>query len=173
LRAGFVKAIVVGAALVTWPTPAGAQTSPELGVSYGILRIYEETAPFGFAVDVSKPFSAVGAGMGLGVIGEFALNQLGDIGFDRDITQTTFMGGVRVGSIGQRKVRPFGQFLLGGLKWTDFDTDFAVQPGAGIRLTLHPRFDVRVQVDFPIDFFEGTSETGYRFNLGVVIPMGL
>jgi hypothetical protein len=161
--------VLATALLLASVVPAAAQN--EVGLSYSILRLYEETAPAGFTVDFSRRLATVGTTAGLTAVGELSVNMFGDIGYENDTTQFTFMGGMRF-ITGPGKVRPFGQFLIGGLKWTDFETDLAVQPGAGLQVSIRPRLDLRGQIDFPIDFFAGESEVGYRFNVGVVMPLG-
>jgi len=160
------KSVVLGlAVLLSSVVPAAAQG--EFGISYSFLRQWEEPAPAGVTIDYTHPVTTIGTSAALGAVGEFSMNRLSDI----DITQTTFLGGVRVTAAGGGRIQPFGQFLLGVLHWPDIN-DFAIQPGGGVKIGMNPAFDLRVQVDFPIDFFEGETETGFRLNVGVVFPVG-
>ena len=81
-----------------------------------------------------------------------------EFGFSIDADLYTFMGGVRY----YRRlanVTPFAQFLLGGghlsaetsflgFSESDSQTEFAIQPGAGIDIHLTDRFAARFQDDW-------------------------
>lgn len=150
--------------------PAAAQDAT-VGVSYSVLRQYEVTAPVGFVVDFSKAVGSLGAGA-MSVVGEFGLNRFSDEDLFEDENQFSYMGGIRLSApTSTGGITPFGQFLVGGLSSFD-QNDFAVQPGGGVAFNLNPGTDVRVQVDFPIDFAESQTYKGVRFNVGLVWSLG-
>jgi hypothetical protein len=173
VRIRTITSFILGSAfLLASAAPAAAQTSTkaEVGVSYSILKMYDLTAPIGFAVDFGKQITSVGAGS-LGIVGEFGMNRFTDDIIVEDENQFSFMGGVRFAGPQSGKIRPFGQFLVGGLSSFE-QNDFAVQPGAGININIKENMDWRVQVDFPIDFAENETFKGFRFNVGLVWWIG-
>lgn len=160
------------ALLLITAVPAAAQDA-NVGVSYSFLRQYEISAPVGVAVDFSKAVGSLGTGT-MSVVGEFGLNRFSDedVLGDESESQFSYMGGVRFSApTTSGGITPFGQFLVGGLSSFD-QNDFAIQPGGGIAFNVNPNTDVRVQVDFPIDFAESETFTGFRFNVGVVWALG-
>jgi hypothetical protein len=121
------------------------------------------TAPFGVTTDFSrKVMSLSGDGC---LVGEFSFSHF------TGASVMTFMGGFRAAERIAPKVKVFGQFLAGALHVFG-ETDFAVQPGGGVDVAVNPRFDLRIRLDFPIDFFDGGHQTGKRFGVGIVIPVG-
>jgi hypothetical protein len=135
----------------------------------------EQNAPVGFAIDFAKPIRPMGTGS-LGIVGEVGHNRFHDDLFDETLGQTTFMGGVRF-SGPSSATQMFGQILAGAIKGggTDFSdgyTDFGIQPGVGLKLSGGENFDFKVQLDFPIDFYDGGNSKGLRLNFGVVFNLG-
>lgn len=171
MRIRNVSSFILGFAfLLTSAAPAAAQGT-DVGVSYSLLRMYEVTAPIGFAVDLSRDVGTMGAGA-MSVVGEFGMNRFTDDVLGDDETQFSYMGGIRFSAPATSGgITPFGQFLVGGLSSFD-ENDFAVQPGAGVKFNLNPGTDLRVQVDFPIDFAESDTYKGFRFNVGAVWAIG-
>ena len=49
---------------------------------------------------------------------------------------------------------------------------FAIQPGGGVDIRLSDSVAVRVQVDFPTTFVDGSHGTAFRFAPGIVIRTG-
>jgi len=171
VRIRTISFFILGTALLLVSAAPAAAQDADVGVSYSILRQYEVTAPVGFAVDVSKAVGAVGNGT-MRVVGEFGMNRFTDEDLIDAETQFSYMGGLRFAApTSTGGITPFGQFLVGGLSSFD-ENDFAVQPGGGVAFDLNPNTDVRVQVDFPIDFAESKTFTGFRFNVGVVWAIG-
>jgi len=158
----------LGTALfLTAAAPAAAQ-APEVGVSYSFLRMTETNAPAGFAVDFAKAVAPLGTGS-LGVVGEFGLNRFtSDVG---DWTTTSYLGGVRFSGPSAGPAQLFGQFLLGAMHGEGY-TDFAIQPGVGVKFRANEQIDFRTQVDFPVDFYDGGNDAGFRLNFGIVFKIG-
>lgn len=172
MRIRKVTGLILGSAfLLASAAPAAAQSNQtEVGVSYSILKMYDLTAPAGFAVDFGKQIAPMGGGS-LGIVGEFGLNRFTDDVLIESENQVSLMGGVRFAGPRSGKIRPFGQVLAGLLSSFE-EQDFAIQPGVGVNVNLTPTMDWRVQVDFPIDFAESDTYKGFRFNVGLVWWLG-
>ena len=127
------------------------------------MKVSSVNAPVGGMIDVAHKVLVL-SGDG---------DVVGEVNFSRfeGATVATVMGGFRAAERVAPRAKVFGQLLV-GLWHDDAGTDFALQPGAGIDVPVNPRFDLRVRLDFPIDFFEGAHQTATRFGVGVVIPIG-
>jgi len=140
----------------------------EVGLTYSILHADEATAGLGFGIDFAKMLREVTPDIGLHAVGEFGVNH-----FDGGTTES-FLGGARFMGHSNPKARPFGQVLAGithgaGSSGTNFTLQFG--GGADVALTALKNCDLRVQVDFPIVFFDGGHDTGFRFNFGIALPL--
>ena len=82
-------------------------------------------------------------------------------------------------------MNPFGQFLAGVVRQgarrpehaqsrevSASAAAFAIQPGGGVDIRLSDSVAVRVQVDFPTTFVDGSHGTAFRFAPGIVIRTG-
>jgi len=68
------------------------------------------------------------------------------------------------------KVEVGGVRLSGGaLGFTASETDVAVQPGAGVDVTVTPNMAVRVQGDYRLIRSSGASDNNFRLMLGIVL----
>jgi hypothetical protein len=77
----------------------------------------------------------------------------------------------------RRKARPFAQVLLGGGQDNGTGTGKinhypVLLPGGGTDLSVSPRLNVRLLLDFPILMAYGDSLTGTRFSVGISFPLG-
>lgn len=170
---------VIGAVLSTalllaaFVTPAAAQEKgATVGVGISFLNNDGETGT-GITADVAKNVHTAGKAA-IGVVGDLSYNKF-DFG-------KLFMisGGVRVTGNVHEKVDLFGQFLVGMGRFSAddcdgdgcSDTDPVFTPGFGVNIKANEKIMVRAQLDFPIDKFEGGSETFKRFWFGVVFGLG-
>jgi len=147
---------------------SGTGSAGEVGLTYSILHADETTAKIGFGIDFAKMLREVTPDIGLHGVGEFGVNH-----FDGGTTES-FLGGARFMGRSMPQARPFGQVLAGithgaGSSGTNFTLQFG--GGADIALTALKNCDLRVQVDFPIVFFDGGHDTGFRFNFGIALPV--
>jgi hypothetical protein len=162
VRIGSVKNILFGSALLlATAAPVFAQGTVGAGLSF--LHDDGATAT-GFTIDYASVKPATDKAT-FGFVGDFGLNK-----FDGG-TVTSYLGGVRVAIPGNAKVKPFAQFVLGA-EHAGGETDFALQPGAGVDFVVSPTLDVRVQIDFRNVRFDGGSVNGQRYTFGVAIPIG-
>jgi len=176
---GFVMVLLLSSA-PAWAQTSGASStrtrprdtpseepmgSQHASAGWNMLRIdaSQGTAPFGVTTDYSRKVMHL-SGDGC-LVGEFSFSHF------TGASVTTFMGGFRAAERVAPNVKVFGQFLAGMLH-SFGETDFAVQPGGGVDITVNPRFDVRIRLDFPIDFFDGLHQTGTRFGIAIVVPIG-
>lgn len=183
MRIKSVMTLVLGTAvLVAFAAPAMAQARPtapaassstassdsaaEFGIGYSYLRIGGEGAPAGFDAYYTKDVSTMSMGS-LGFIGDFGVNHF------TDGTAELVTGGVRLNfKGGSSKAKFYGQ-VTGGLAHAFSSSQFALDFGGGVDMPLQGKnFDFVVQIDFPVVFFSGASETGLRLNVGVAIPVG-
>ncbi len=164
-----ISKIVVGTVMgLALAVPAAAQNSagPNVSVGYSIFNLENSTSGAGFLAGVEYPVSTSG-NLGISAVGEIGIHRFGDF----DTTITSFMGGGRISGLSNEVFRPFGQVLVGGIHSPGI-TDFSLSFGGGVDVTLNAPVNVRAEIDFPIDYFEGTHETGKRFTFSVVLPFG-
>lgn len=132
----------------------------------------EETGT-GFSVDISKALVS-SRRMSIGGIGDFGWHH-----FD-GYTSMSFMGGARVAATGNARFVPFGQFMIGPVRFsTSFcsgeecsETDLAFAPGGGVDARITDRMNLRAQIDFFIIRFGDETEHATRFTCGVSMPIG-
>jgi len=140
--------------------PIGAQSA---SVGWNLQHVSEDTAPFGVTVDyANKRMRLTGDG---DLVGEFNLSHFSGA------TEISLMGGFRAAERVAPNLKVFGQVLAGMLHGPGF-TDFCVQPGGGVDVSINPKFDLRIRLDFPIDIFSGGHQTGTRIGVGVAVPIG-
>jgi hypothetical protein len=74
------------------------------------------------------------------------------------------------------RVTPFAQLLVGPFIATGTgpaDVETALQPGAGIDISLRPRLGIRAGGDFRRVFADGEHADQFRFQIGVVLTSRL
>jgi hypothetical protein len=180
-----VMTLALGTAvLVAFAAPAMAQARPaappattsssttssdpggEFGIGYSFLHLGGASAAAGFDAYYTQDFRTMSIGS-LGFVGDFSVNHSGTFGTGELVT-----GGVRVNFKTSSKAKFYGQ-VTGGLSHFPSESQFVLDFGGGVGMPLQGKnFDVFAQVDFPVVFFAGASETGFRLNVGVAIPVG-
>ena len=87
----------------------------------------------------------------------------------------SFLGGARYTAYSAGKVSVFGQALVGAARSSlgvdttvSPETDFALQPGGGVDVTLAPKWAVRVQGDFRAIRASGSTTKQERVAAGIV-----
>jgi hypothetical protein len=171
----FVIALTTPAAAqgtVAGQRPGAADSRPLLGGGLSFLTDGEETGT-GFAVDISKALFSSGR-MSVAGVGDFGWHH-----FD-GFTSLSFMGGTRVTVSGSARFAPFGQFLIGPVRFnTSFcdgedcsETDLAFAPGGGIDIRITERMNLRAQIDFFLIRFGDETQSATRVTLGVSMPIG-
>lgn len=158
--------------LLMTPVSAEAQRGQtDIGVGYQWIRPDDWTLPVGGVLDVSDTISrhlaVVGeVGWSRGVAKQFGL---------RDVTSVLHIGGgVRWITADGRRVKPFGQVLLGFGRFatdverfgSDSDLGLMLQPGGGMMVRFGRGPDIFGQMDFRLLFHEGGSTNAARFAVG-------
>ena len=194
MRSWQLKGLFLGLALLL-STPMTAAAQGTLGAGLSFLG---DEGGTGFTVDYSAPFRTMTNDRTLGWVGDFSFhrNSFDGFGFEGDITNLTFQGGVRIGGpIGtDGRLTWHGQGLVGILRSSfdfgvddftedfceefdidcddlgggDSETGFIFTPGAGINYWFNPQTAFRAQFDIPIG--EGGNTT--RFWFGISRRMG-
>jgi hypothetical protein len=119
----------------------------------------------GFFGPASAP-QATDLGLFLNIVGEL------NIGFFEGGNVWTVGGGPQIVKLLSEKLAVYGHMQVGILRDFGF-TDFMLQPGGGVIFALdNQKFLLTGGIDFPIDFFEGGSQTGRQLGFGVVLPLG-
>jgi hypothetical protein len=162
----------------------------ETMMGWGLLRTSGgKNLPIGWSGSVATTINPW-----MSIVGEASGNYTADAaslyGFERFVgysyKEHTFLGGPKfVGRFAEGRVNPFGQFLAGveidniGVDVLDGlvddhakDTYFAIQPGGGVDIGLTDSLAIRMQVDRRTAFFDGGSDSSWRFMPGVVIRTG-
>ncbi len=98
-----------------------------------------------------------------------------------DLSQVTFLVGARHVWHGGRRLRPFGQLLVGGARTKSEFADAGLSssatgwggaPGAGVDYVLSPRWAVRGQGDVLLLHSAGGWDADPRLSVGVVYRFG-
>lgn len=179
--ATFIGALGLAFALGT-PQLASAQApSGEVAAGYQFMRDSELdlSFPAGWFVSAGGHVSEL-----LEIVGEVSGSRKGeaDLFSSADITVLTFMAGPRYSRHGGT-IEPFAQVLFGGARasasldilgvsGSDSETAFAVQPGAGVDVTLTDSLSGRLMVDYRRIFFEGEATNEVRVGVGIVVGFG-
>jgi len=185
------QACVTAATILLTVLPASivnAQETPVGDVSFGYQwqRVSSagcegdgcsETLPAGWYVDIS------GGSHMFRLVGQFDGSSKSDA-FDETglkVNVLTYAAGVRTNAT-DGSVRPFAQFLLGGMRTSSSQpgfTDqsehaFMIDAGGGVNIPAGPRWGARVGFDYRRGFFkdeEGGAVNAFRFNVGVVFNL--
>ena len=164
-----VTLVTVGSAA----TAAAQEISPnaavyrlETAVHHTMLRDIGELSTAGILVDFGKAVTTLGP-MQTSIVGEFAVHKFSG---DYDPTYVQGAGGLRFGRATNR-LRPFAQVMV-GVQNELGSAGMVLQPGAGLNIRTGTMIDARVQVDFPILWWEGERYDQFRFSIGIGIPLG-
>jgi hypothetical protein len=177
-----LRLLIASAFVLALAAPAAAQGTagnerPLVAAGLSFLNVSESTA-IGFAVDFAKQVRPMD---------KAAISIVGDVNFHHEGGEDGFgggnafgfLGGVRFTSTTNEQYQPFGQFLLGGTRFSASDCDedcsetpFTISFGGGIDVRINDKWNFRGQLDIPIFMFEGESETGVRFMFGVSTRIG-
>jgi hypothetical protein len=144
---------------------SSSDSGADFGIGYSYLHIDGVSAAAGFDAFYAKDFKTMNSGS-LGFVGDFSVNHASD-GTAEFVT-----GGVRVNFKGSSKAKFYGQ-VTGGLSHFPSESQFVLDFGGGVKLPMEgKKFGVYAQVDFPVVFFSGDTQTGFRLNVGITIPVG-
>jgi hypothetical protein len=177
------RALVLGTVLLlTSAAPAIAQGTLGAGISF-IWPGEDQGTYTGFTVDYSAPVHKTST-MSIGFVGDYTyahhsedvgVNPLNGSNDSVGLNLNLFQGGVRVTGTTDAKIKPFGQFLLGGAHFSccgESETDFVITFGGGVDFHVSGRTNVRAQIDIPVIFFEGDSDAATRLFLGLSWSLG-
>jgi hypothetical protein len=149
----------------------------ELGAGYSHLRDSGVSTKFGVAADFAVKILAAGAFRAQVVFGasfdHFGAYSDDEYDYEPD-TYKTYTAGVRVGSVGSSKVRPFAQILFGVQKCCDASgtsSGSVIEPGGGLNFAVSS-IDVRVAVGFPIASYDGERFKQVHLTIGIAVPLG-
>jgi hypothetical protein len=162
-----VLGVIVGTAVALFISVAPAAAQGTVGAGISFLHDSGQTAP-GFAIDYSADVRKMEK-VAWGGVGDFSLYR------KNGVTDTFYQGGVRITGTGSAKVRPYGQVLLGGARFsiTGFSENaFVFTVGGGADVPLNAKANFRVALDFPTVRSNGVSSTDTRFTFGVSFPVG-
>ena len=157
---------VAGTAAAQESSNAAARYRVETAAMYSTLKDVGETSSLSFVADFGKSLMNIGP-LQTHAIGEFSVYKFSG---DYDPTYVQGAGGLRFGKATSR-IRPFGQFLV-GVQHSLGSSGVVIQPGGGLNIRTGMKIDARVQVDFPITWWEGERYDQFRFSIGVGIPLG-
>jgi hypothetical protein len=151
-------------------TPVAAQTTPVVaGAGISFLNFQEGTGN-GFVVDIAGDIAG-SRGAALGLVGELEWHR------QDEVDALSFAGGARLtGRVGTRRVQPFGQFIIGRMRFSgagESDTATLFAPGGGVMVGLGEPLMALAKVDVAIVRFEGgDGETGQRYTFGIAYQWG-
>ena len=98
---------------------------------------------------------------------------------DVKLSLYSFMFGPRIQARDNASFTPYGQILFGAVRGSvevadesDSETDFALQPGAGIDWWFQPNAGLRFGVDYRRIFTEGEGSNQFGIRVGIVLTGG-
>jgi hypothetical protein len=145
-------------------------------VSGGYSYLHDQDASSNFPSGWTGSMSA-GINSRLSVVGELGGSYQTLTTPSGNVTGHSYslLGGARYTAYSADKVSVFGKALigaarssLGALMTVSPETDFAVQPGGGVDVTLAPKWAVRVQGDFRAVRASGATTKQERVAAGIV-----
>jgi hypothetical protein len=176
----FIIGVFAFSTLAVAPSSVFAQSAPkgDVAVSYSILHDsdLEETFPVGWVLSASRHFNSK-----VSLVGEVGGNyKTVDFGIDEvKLKVHSFLGGVRLANRGAAKAVPFAQVLAGlarangsFLGESESSNGFAIQPGAGVDVTVSENVGIRFQGDYRLVRSEGETGNEFRFAVGAVFGFG-
>jgi opacity protein-like surface antigen len=165
---------IAAPALAQSSTGGSNQAIFAAGLSF--LHLNEATGT-GLGVNVNKPIKTSG-NMQTGIFGDFAWHT------DSGQHALGFLVGPRFAHTGSSQVTPFFQVGLGVTRLSAGSDEcdesisecsssgFTFAPGGGVDVKLNDKVNLRFQLDIPVIKFEGDTETGVRFLIGISCPIG-
>ncbi len=177
--------LLTGCLVVLYAPVAQAQETPsiELSGGYSFLRDYGSNLNFPAAwyASVAKKLTD-----SVGVVGEVGgkYKSSGTPGTAATTLRThTFLAGPRFVGKGTPRVVPFVQMLVGGARVSNkvdtlgvivstSQTEFALQPGAGVDMKFSDRASVRLQGDYRRILADAGDANEFRFVVGLVFGVG-
>ena len=183
-------AALLALVVVGFASPAAAQGTPKAEISGGYNYLQGKASSDDEWTKFKKGWYADVAGNvtdTVSIVGQVTGNYktFEDPGGDFKLKLHTYMFGVRGSSAG--RVRGFGQVLVGGANFkgsqgTDSgsETDLAFQLGGGVNVMGSAPVGLRVGIDYlrvmgkdDGEILEADDVNGFRFSVGVVIPIGM
>lgn len=168
----FGMVLVVVAGVLAAAPPVHAQEKVEVTGGYSFLNDTTNSQTFnGWTASVGGFFNR-----SFGVVGEVGGNYatISVLDTDLNISEFSFMGGPKYAARVNPKVTPFAQFLVGGVRLSgallgvsESETDFAIQPGAGVDVGLAPNLALRLQGDYRMVRSDGDTLNHFRFVIGI------
>jgi hypothetical protein len=153
------------AAAKTPTTPTASSDSADFGIGYSFAHIAQANAAAGVDAFYAKDFRSMSSGS-LGFVADVSVNHASGG------TAEFATGGVRIGFKGSSKAKFYAQ-VTGGLAHFPASSQFALDFGGGVKLPMEgKKFGLFAQVDVPMVFFSGNTQTGFRLNVGLDIPVG-
>jgi hypothetical protein len=158
------------------PHAALAADGVPIDVSGGYAYLHDQSASSNFPSGWTGSLSA-GINSRLSVVGELggSYQTLTTPSGDVRGHVYAFLGGARYTAYSAGKVSVFGQALVGAARSSlsadstvSPETDFAIQPGGGVDVTLAPKWAVRVQGDFRAVRTSGATTKQERVAAGIV-----
>lgn len=169
------------------PGLASAQVAPapvtptyELSGGYQLLRLSDQTFPYGLNIDAARHFGS------LGLVGEAGwVRDSEDFnGSSASLNLWNVAAGGRWTRFHAGRVWPFVQVLAGatiahgtvsvtGLDDSDTETSFMVQPGVGVNVVAGDGWGIVGQVDYRRTFFDVPDEADDEVNNQVRVFIGL
>jgi len=158
------------------PDAAMAADGVPVDVSGGYSYLHDQDASSNFPSGWTGSVSA-GINSRLSVVGELGGSYQTLTTPSGNVTGHiySFLGGARYTAYSAGKVSVFGQALIGAARSSlgadmtvSPETDFALQPGGGVDVTLAPKWAVRVQSDFRAVRASGATTKQERVAAGIV-----
>ena len=173
IRQHILGILGAGTLLAGSPGAALAQSNDAtLGISYSFFRFLEGAdlnLPAGWLFSFATPIDRRSA---ISVVGELAGNYRSEFG--ETLKVHTYQGGFRLSGRTAPGVYPFAQFLLGGMTsgcCGRSSTNFMIEPGFGVDLTMNRGIAFRGGISLPIGFDEGDAIKTLRLQAGIVLPI--
>jgi hypothetical protein len=170
--------IALSAWLVAAPSFAQTTTPPwDFSAAYSFLRDQDFEENFhGWLISGGANLTPL-----FSVVGELGGNykSFDDGPVDVKLSLYSFMGGPRIQARDSATFTPYGQILFGAVRGSvsvedesDSETDFALQPGAGIDWWFQPNAGLRFGVDYRRIFTEGEGTDQFGIRIGIVLTGG-
>ena len=156
-------------ALTLLASVARAQDTPVADVAGG-YSVIQEVKSFGVTAYGGSGSAALNFNHWLGAVGDFGLYHASPFGPGVDAGTYTF--GPRVSYRHWGKFIPFGQVLLGGVRYSANGFVFGAGGGADIALDSGGRFALRPQVEYFGFRANGSITNSVRAGVGIVFRIG-
>jgi len=163
------KLMMATAVLGLWTTAARAQDTPVADVAGGFSVIEVDK---GYSVTAYGGSGSVALNVNhwLGAVGDFGVYHASPFG--PGVDAGTYMFGPRVSYRHWGRVTPFGQVLLGGVRYAANGFVYGAGGGADIGLDSGGRFALRLQVEYLGFRTNGNTTNTVRVGVGMVFRIG-